>query len=137
MMALLEWAQEDAMGIPSIDDQHKTMITMINELFDGMQEQKEKEVLESALQMLLLFTADHFQYEEMLFEQTNYPLAQEHRDEHEKLKKQVLEVRKCFDSSLTGLISVEVSSFLRNWLLEHIRTSDKKFVPHLIANGVT
>ena len=41
-----------------------------------------------------------------------------------------------YQEGATATLSTEVLNFLRKWLLTHILDSDKKFGPHLNANGI-
>ena len=60
----------------------------------------------------------------------NYPELEEHKAEHAKLKEEALN----FQSRITESFpdgARELYHFLRNWLLNHIQDSDKKYGPYL------
>jgi len=78
----------------------------------------------------------HFAHEEKLFAQTRYPEAAAHKKQHDELTRQVLEVQAKFHRGETGTLTLEIMNFLRNWLVNHILGSDKKYGPHLNSNGV-
>lgn len=109
---------------------------MLNELYDAMQAKHSEEALGNVLDGLVAYTASHFKHEETLFAKTGYAAAAEHENEHADLIKQVLEVQKKYQEGATATLSTEVLNFLRKWLLTHILGSDKKFGPHLNANGI-
>lgn len=136
-MSLMTWEESLSVGIPSIDEQHKKLIKMINDLHDGMLARKGRDVLGNVLEELILYTAEHFDYEEKLFARTGYPQSALHKAEHAKLKQKAIEIHERFKASTTGTLSLEVLNFLRDWLAGHIKGSDKQYTPHLLAHDVT
>ncbi len=137
VMALMTWDESLSVGIASIDDQHKKLMSMINDLHDGMMAKKSREVLGPILESLILYTAEHFEYEETLFATTGYPDGQEHKQEHAKLKQKAIDIHERFKASSSGAISLEVLNFLKDWLSGHIKGSDKQYTAHLLARGVS
>lgn len=136
-MTLMTWTPELSVGIDSIDTQHKKLIDMLNALYDGMQAKKSRETLGPVLKDLIDYTVTHFKYEEDLFQKTGYADMAAHKQEHEKLKMQVVDIHKRFQESVSGAISLEVMNFLRSWLTNHIKGTDKRYTDHLKANGIT
>ena len=61
---LLEWTEELSVGVPSIDEQHKVLIRLLNELFDATQAERGQTLLGKVLNELADYTVYHFQYEE-------------------------------------------------------------------------
>jgi len=135
-MSLMTWSSSYSVGIDSIDLQHKKLIDMINDLHEGMIAKKSREALGHVLEGLILYTVEHFDYEEKLFIQTNYADAVAHSAEHEKLKQRVIEINQRFKASTTGTLSLEVLNFLRDWLIGHINGTDKKYTSHLMASHI-
>lgn len=135
-MPILEWNEKMSVGVAEIDLEHKKLVSMLNNLYDGMQSGKGKEVLGKVLDDLIAYTASHFAHEERLFAQTGYPAAVAHTAEHTALTKQALDVQAKYKAGATGTLSMEVLSFLKNWLVNHIQGSDKKYGPHLNAKGI-
>lgn len=135
-MPLLTWTEAFSVKVPSIDDQHKKLIELVNELAAGMEAKKSREAMASVLTKLLDYTNYHFRYEEDLFDKTVYPLRGEHKQEHTKIKDKVLEIQKRFEASQSGVLSIETSHFLKDWLVQHIQGSDMKYTDHLLKNGV-
>jgi hemerythrin len=135
-MPLMVWNDKFSVGVHSIDQEHKKLIELLNELHDGLAANHAKDKLGHVLDGLITYTATHFRTEEKYFAQTGYPDTAAHKKEHEALTNQVLEVQKRFKSGETGTLSMEVMNFLKRWLITHIQGSDKKYAPHLIAKGV-
>ena len=135
-MPLMTWNEKLSVGVSVIDEEHKQLVNLLNELYDGMQAGQSKESLGKVLDGLIAYVAYHFKHEEDLFAQTGYPAAEEHKKEHDDLTNQVLEVQKKYKAGDTGTLSLEVMNFLRKWLIGHIQGTDKKYTPHLNAKGI-
>ncbi len=135
-MPLMMWNDKMSVGIPRIDEEHKKLVAMLNELYDSVQAGHGKEALGKILDGLIAYTAGHFKHEEKLFAETGYPDAPAHKKEHDDLTKQVLDVQQKYKAGVTGTLSLEVMNFLKNWLVNHIQGSDKKYAPHLNSKGI-
>jgi hemerythrin len=135
-VAYMEWSDKFSVGVDSVDRQHQRLVTMVNELFDAMKAGHGKDVLEKTLDSLVQYTVYHFSYEEKLFADTGYPDAERHKHEHEDLTKQALAIQEKVRSGASFALSMEVMEFLKNWLVNHILGSDKKFGPHLLEKGI-
>jgi len=64
-----------------------------------------------------------------------YPDFAAHKAAHEALKKQVLDFQREFEAGET-FISVELMTFLKNWLEKHIQGTDMRYSPFLIQRNV-
>jgi len=122
-MTYLKWSDELAVGNTFIDNDHQKLIDMVNRLHELMAEGKGKEVIGKVLNNLISYTKEHFRRDEDLMRSLQYPDYAAHREEHEKLLKQVLELNERFESGAATL-SVQVLHFLRDWLINHIGKSD-------------
>ena len=135
-MPLMEWNDKLSVGVREIDEDHKRLIAMLNELFDAMQLGHGKEVLTKTLDGMILYTRTHFAREEKYFEVYSYPDAAAHKAQHDALTKQVLEIQAKYRAGATTVLSLEVLSFLRSWLLKHIMATDKQYGAFLISKGL-
>jgi hemerythrin len=135
-MPLMTWTEKLSVGVAVLDEDHKKLVGMVNELYDAMQAGHGKEKLGAILSGLVQYTRMHFAREEKLFTQTGYADAVAHKQQHEALTKQVLDVQQKYAAGAVGTLSVDVMHFLRDWLVKHIQGSDQKYRPHLNAKGV-
>jgi hemerythrin-like metal-binding protein len=134
-MALLTWQDKYSVGIRQIDDQHKQLITMINDLNDAMLAGKGKDVLMQVLNKLATYCVSHFAVEEKLFDTHAYPETADHKEKHHKMTSKVKALMGEVQSG-KSTISIEVMNFLKNWLDKHILETDMKYSPYLISKGV-
>jgi len=135
-MPLMQWNDKLSVGVTALDEDHRKLVGMLNNLYEGIQAGHGRETVGKTLDGLISYTAGHFAREERYFAQTNYPAAAAHKKEHTDLTQQVLAVQKKYKEGATSVVSLEVMNFLKNWLLTHIQGSDKRYGPHLNANGV-
>lgn len=136
MTPLLNWTNVMSVGIAACDEDHEKIIDMINQLYDGIQAGHSKEVLGDVLDKLIAYASEDFKREEEFFEQTGYPDADAHRIKHQEFTKYIFEIQKQFKAGTSDTLSDDVMGFLLNWVVQHIITEDKKFMPHLSSNGI-
>lgn len=134
-MALIEWSDNISVGIESIDKQHKVLIGMINEFYDLIKIKSNNALIEDLIGKMKRYTLVHFKFEESLFESHNFPYTEEHKIEHQDFVNKVIDLeQRLQDGKL--IVSFEVTSFLKKWLLEHIQGTDKKYTNLLVSKGV-
>ncbi len=134
-MALIQWSDELSVGIDSIDDQHKKLVNMINALHEAMREGQGDAVMGRIFDGLALYVQKHFGYEEELFASHGYPESDAHKREHEALISQVSELKKQFDYGQT-VLTMDLMQFLKGWLNDHIKGTDKRYTEFLSSRGV-
>jgi len=136
LMPLMTWNEKLAVGVKVLDDDHKKLVGMVNQLYDGIQSGHAKESLGPTLDGLIDYTKAHFAREEKFFAQTGYAATEAHKKEHADLTRQVLDVQQKYKAGVSGTLSLEVMNFLKNWLVNHIQGSDQKYGPHLNSKGI-
>ncbi|MGA7723558.1 MAG: bacteriohemerythrin [Ignavibacteriaceae bacterium] len=134
-MALFNWSDEYSVGIREIDDQHKKLFDLINQLHSAMKEAKGKSILGKVIKDLISYTEFHFSTEEILLQNCKYPEFQKHKLKHDNFTKKVKEFEQKY---LNGglLLSQEIIQFLRDWLVNHIKESDKEYSLFIIKANV-
>lgn len=134
-MSLIEWKDSLSVKIMDIDNQHRELIRILNELHEAMKTGKAKNVLNDILNRLIGYTKSHFKTEERLFILHKYPLAEQHIAEHDNFVNKVAEFKKKFDSGNVSL-SIEVIKFLSSWVENHITGTDKKYTEFFNSKGI-
>lgn len=100
-----------------------------------MQTNRSKDILGAALNKLINYTKTHFAAEEKYMTQFSYQDLALQKREHEMFIKQILSFKQEFDSGKVAL-TVQLTSFLKNWLVQHISGSDKKYGPFFNSKGL-
>jgi len=135
-MSLMEWSDRLSVGVAQFDDEHKRLIVLINDLFDAVQAGRGRDALGRTLDELIDYTKTHFSHEEHLLKKFADPNFEAHKKEHEALAKQVVDIQRKYHAGATAMLSMEVMSFLKNWLVKHIQGTDKLYTALLHDNGV-
>lgn len=135
-MALITWNENYSVKVKEIDNQHKKLVDLINQLHDAMKEGKGKDIIGNILNELVNYTVYHFGYEEKLFDKYGYPEGKIHTRQHNDLVWKVKSYVNDFQSG-KGVLPLEVMNFLRDWLLNHIGKDDKKYTPFLNSKGLS
>ncbi len=135
LSAAMEWDPSFATGVERFDEAHKILFRMVNDLHNAMQEKRSKEAVGRILDGLADYTVNHFADEERSFRQTRYPDEAQHKLLHKKLVDQVVELQGRFRSGAT-ILTHDVITFLQEWLVNHIKGTDKQYGPHLSSNGI-
>lgn len=135
-MDFINWNNTYSIGVRNIDNQHKKLVDIINQLNKSMESGAKKESLAQIIFELVSFINTHFKFEEELMAKYNYNDYDSHRYEHEKL---VDEIKRFYDDFKSGLpvLNSEIMNFLRSWLMDHIFVNDKKFGKFLQSLGIT
>jgi len=134
-MAFINWDDSLSVKINSIDDQHKKLVAMINEFYDSIINRTSNEGLLKLISEMKNYTVVHFSHEEKLMKQLNYPDFVEHKKEHDLFVAKVLDVEEKTKSGKL-VVSIEITTFLKDWLKSHINGTDKKYTSFFLQNQV-
>ena len=133
-MAFFVWNERYSVKIARMDEQHKKLFSLFDELANAMLSGTVKDAYGQILRGLVEYAKTHFAQEEQLMEQYGYPGYSGHKKLHEEFIKQVNDLQKDFDDGKT--LPVKTSQFLRDWLTNHILKVDQQYSAFLNANGV-
>lgn len=124
----IQWEAEFSVGNIDMDSQHKELFDMINEFF--RQDNKQSAVI--LFDSLSSYIDLHFESEENLLRQINYPATVEHIKEHEELRNNFNAFRKRLDDYDID-IQHKISMFLYNWMAKHILNSDMEYKNYALS----
>ena len=125
-MALMAWNDTYSVKVQTLDDQHKRLFQILNELHHAMETGKGKLVLSDLLNRLIGYTRSHFADEEKAMAAAKYPDLATHVAEHRELTKKVEQFSRDFQAGTAG-ITLQLMSFLQQWLTSHILKVDRKY----------
>ena len=123
-MALFVWTEALRVGNDFIDGDHKKLIAMVNSFHDAMVQGRGNEVIGRVLNNLVAYTKEHFKREETEMQRIRYASYLTHKREHDKLIRQVVDLQNDFSNG-KAMLTITVSKFLKDWLIEHIEKTDK------------
>ena len=136
------WTEELKTDFPTIDNQHKKIIDIANNLHSSLGSDNLQELIKTHLSQLKLYSAVHFRFEEKILQDHNYFLLKEHECLHDafvgelnKLEERFFELEKRFPRILTyeeiESFSWKILRFVSQWWLHHILVEDKKYMDFL------
>ncbi len=134
-MSFFVWQDKFAFDIESIDNDHKKLVGLIDDLYVAMSQGKARAIIEDVVKSLLEYTRVHFRREEFYMKSTNYLDYDTHKKAHDVFIDQVLQYQQKLQEGKDNF-SIDVLSFLREWLSQHILNIDKQTVPHLKKYGI-
>ena len=131
-MTLIHWTPAMSVGMTELDDDHKQLIKVINQLAESARDQMRSDLVRQCLMALRRYAERHFAREEKVLIACDFPGLDVQRSEHRDFIERVREVTKQFDAEPEGASSVvgeELLSFLKTWLSHHILIEDMAYRP--------
>jgi hemerythrin-like metal-binding protein len=111
-----------------MDEQHKKLIAMINDLNVAVSQGKGRDAVRQTLNRLVSYAAEHFADEERLMTNAAYPGFAAHKPVHEAFAAKAIALSKDFEAG-RAMVGADVMIFLKDWLVTHIMGTDKKYGP--------
>jgi hemerythrin-like metal-binding protein len=110
-----------ATGENDIDQQHRNLIDMINQLGDAVREGREREGLNPLLDFLTDYVIKHFSAEEKRMDERRCPAADANKQAHAKMLAAYTDWRKKYDTGNDpkGMV-LELQKLLSKWLVTHV-----------------
>jgi len=124
-MQLLQWKPSYALGIPSVDSEHREMIGIINALHATLEDEHDASVVEAVLGEIHARISAHFALEERLMQQAAYPEYAGHKESHEDLLDQIRDLMDSYaQNPVAGRTLLQRS--LSDWFGVHFSTFDAR-----------
>ena len=121
----IAWSKILSVGVDEIDDDHRRLIALFNELNRAAAGGESADYLAATLEELIHCTVWHFSHEERLMLKHRYPGMAEHREAHRELIEAAREWQASLAQAGYALAEGEIA-FLDRWLTEHILTVDQR-----------
>lgn len=134
-MTAITWNDSLSVKINSIDDQHKKLIEMINNFYDNINKHSNNELILNLVNGMKKYTIMHFSMEERYMVQYKYPYYEQHKKEHEQFIAKVGALEEKLKKGQI-IVSFEITSFLKDWLKQHIMKTDKQYSDFFIKHGI-
>ena len=124
-MSIIDWRDEFSVGVASVDQEHREMIGLINELDDAMGQDADHATVIGTLGEIYARIAAHFALEEKIMRDVSYVDLSSHKEDHENLLDALSMIIDGVDEEGRydrGRLSRE----LDEWFTNHFRTNDAK-----------
>jgi hemerythrin len=131
-MPAVVWNNDLCVGIEQVDNEHQNLVCVLNQLDDAMKKGKGTRVMSEILIQLVQYTKVHFENEEKLMADVEYPKLERHKSQHRQLIEKVEAFYQKFNSQ-GKRITKEMMDFLKYWLSNHILVDDMAFGKFCVA----
>ena len=122
------WNDSYLVGVPDMDEQHKTLVAMINNLFELCKDGSAgtKSTFVGAFRRASEYAQTHLSAEEEYLAKIGYPSLDEQKKEHVAFMDEVWRQFEKFNKDNTAP-PIELPRFLKKWLMNHIAVKDKLY----------
>ena len=128
------WTKDLEMGNARVDAQHRRLFELVSDLIEACMHGCESLKLQETIDFLVNYTVRHFDDEEALQIQYEYPGYEEHKKMHEDFKVTVGNlVQRYMETGSTEELSSNVYRVIVRWLINHIQREDKKIGKHILS----
>lgn len=125
-MDIIEWNEKFSVGNYNIDEQHKELIKIINEVTTVI---REKQYTFSNLLSIVCklddYVIQHFQYEEKFMEANHIEGKEKHIKEHDFARQKMDSLNVLEQENFEEKFFFDTLGWLCNWLVNHIMNTDK------------
>ncbi|ACH40862.1 hemerythrin family protein [Citrifermentans bemidjiense Bem] len=121
---LVEWDGTLELGVKEIDEHHRKLIEILNQCYQALMLHNHTRQLKEVVRELQDYTQYHFGTEERIMSELGYPAATAHLEAHRQFIASIAE----FDqraSAGESFVAIEVLTFLQEWLVAHILSTDR------------
>ena len=133
MADAIPWKKEYSVNIQELDEQHKLLIQMINDLHGLIVRKSNPGTVCEVLERLIHYTRTHFDDEETLMRNSDFPGYEAHKARHDQFIGEVeaLERRAKISQGSEQLVGMEMLFKLKDWLVDHIVVMDMDYSRHM------
>ena len=125
-MDALTWKPEYEIGAPQIDEQHRQLVHLANDLYRIVENGSDNRSLLRAFEALINYTENHFREEEALWQQIDSPHLADQEKDHDRLAEELRTLIFPADAVAEGKVGANLKEWLSNRLLPHMMHKDQK-----------
>jgi hemerythrin len=125
-MVLFTWSDKFSVNHQRMDEHHRRLVSLMNELDEAISTKRGDEVVGAAIEELARYAAEHLREEDRFMEAIQYPDRENHRAIHKFFADEIALLRLAY---ATGhLVRVQsIAQFLRDWFVHHIFSEDLRY----------
>jgi len=130
----IKWVNSLSVSNTSVDNDHKHLIDIINQIEMSLQNENDEDGLKNGLKELEVYAEEHFQREEKLMKSVGYPNYYSHFKEHRDLINTLNGIKSDINKKLANKQKITepdaLVDLLRHWLLDHVVKEDLQVKPY-------
>ena len=132
-MAFMEWTPEMSVGLAEFDDDHKTLVRVINQLADNAGKAGQAGALRQCIFALMRYAEFHFAREEHVLKACGFAELPEHKVEHQDFTAQIQALARRFEADPESA-APEINETLLDWLKSQRFRPSRRF-ERIISNS--
>ena len=126
----LEWNSGMSVGIPEIDADHKRFILLVDELNHSITARMKASEIKKRLQQVIEDANRHFEQEEKLFQDRQYPNAAGHLRSHNNIRNMLKNVQDSFLPYGLEAEWMDAAQVIKQILISHLLTEDMQYASY-------
>lgn len=127
----MEWTQDLAVGVATIDEQHRELFKRINNLVAAIKEHRCRDEIDGTIKFLDDYARFHFSEEERRMDDAGFTGLEEHKGHHAAYLQNIRELKEQASlprvSGVSYELSVTANQIVVDWIIDHIMKIDRKF----------
>ncbi|CAA7611336.1 Methyl-accepting chemotaxis protein [Candidatus Terasakiella magnetica] len=123
----VQWSSQFSVGIVAIDEDHRKLFAMIDEMRDMVTRQAHPDDIEFLLERMIDFAAYHFRREEALLQGNGYPGFVGHKTNHDRFANQATAVLTDWRAGRRDGVTAKFADDIEAWLVEHVMKEDMAY----------
>ena len=130
----LEWQDSYIQGIHQLDQEHKRLVEIINELHVAANSTtRDPNFVKKLIVDLTHYATDYLLFEEKMMKEVKYPNLEKHCLEHREFIKEIQNLHETFKKGVVRLRGV--LTYLNTWFVKHSLEKDKEFASYYLKNA--
>ena len=134
-MEMIRWDKSFSVNVLRFDEEHKNIILIINKMNAALQKNDEREKVSDTLNEMTSYASNHFKAEEDYMRRFEFPEYELHKEEHRKFIKTTVDFCKRVMNGDYN-IAFDLLEYLKQWLVNHIQGTDKRYTECFNRNGL-
>jgi len=123
---LIEWRDDFAIGMDSVDHEHRALIELINTLHRGLSEDAPRDEIDRVMGEIESGIGAHFALEEKAMRDLGYDGYEAHKADHERLLDDIRDIADAYGDGAYGEMTGLLSEHLKNWFSVHFQEMDSR-----------
>lgn len=131
-MEAMKWTADLSVGNEEIDEDHRKLFDLIEELRVDMQQGRANKSSREIVDALTEYSEKHFSREEAFMLKIGYPQYAAHKADHDRFVSELYSLQSRLDRGALTLTQF-VDQLLNDWLRRHVLVMDKALAAYLHA----
>ncbi len=129
-MQLFKWTKTHEIFLPELDAEHRNICRGGSEFYKAVLAGAPPERLSTLLQSLLESAESHFQHEERMMGEAEFPSFAWHKHQHDAVRHRAQELVNRIEAGDSGA-RIEFLGFLSGWIRDHTSVADRMMGAYL------